>query len=772
MNYFLFGFCLTLISTILWPDIPGVLWVPGLLCLALVTWKRLPVIAGAVCAVIYFSGYMFTLFEVPDKAWVQPMQAEPVAVRGEIISFVAGEGDWIGANIRLIRPEGTVPVTRGMRLSWSNPPEVEVGQVWDFQLKLKSIASVQNQGGFNQQKYFLSRHIIAKGRVKDATLVGYSSTVRQALLDSIVPETRQVPGGGILLALMLGDKQQISDARWQQLRQTGTGHLVAISGLHLSVVSGWVYLIARIMLNWLLPVQGRRNLILALVAASIAAAVYAGLAGFALPTTRALVMLVMVLALMVSTRFASAWERLLYALFVVLLLDPLSPLGAGFWLSFSALAVILLAMTQVDVANKTVWQRTTSFIKQFVLLQLLLSLGLGLVQALLFGALSPYSIVVNLLMVPWFSLVVIPLTLLGGLLGLASQAVGNLLQVMLLPAQWALTPFVALLEWSDSWPLAWLTLSQLQLAGLISLLMAGLIYYYLPRGQSRYSLSLLPLLPAGFFILQSFILKPLQQPWQVHVLDVGQGLAVVVERNGHGVLYDTGAAYGSFTYASRSVLPFLQSRGIRQLDYLIVSHGDNDHSGGADVMRAAFPRALTVSDALPGAKLSCRPNTLSWQGLTLEILGPKAASKGNNGSCVLRISDGGFSLLLPGDIEESGETSLLARYQASGRLASTVLLVPHHGSRTSSSTDFIAAVQPELAIFSAGYGNQYGFPKQDVKQRYLEQGITTLTSGREGQITIEVRPGLEQWQVFRYRTNMSPFWYNGLFEFGATSKGG
>ncbi|MCF1437964.1 MAG: DNA internalization-related competence protein ComEC/Rec2 [Shewanella sp.] len=783
MNYFLFGFCLTLISTILWPDVPGPVWFPGLICLALLTLKRHPIIAGCLLATAYFSIYLYSMFFAPTKAWSSYQADDNQAswmVRGEIISLVPGEGDWLGANIRLLEPGGIWPAYSGMRLSWSEPPKVKVGEVWDFQVRIKGIGSVLNEGGFNQQKYFLSHHIIAKGRVLNATQVAGTESVRQHLLTAMKPLTETLVGGDLLLALMMGETGQLSDERWQQLRQTGTGHLVAISGLHLSVVSSWVFLLGIWLLGWLWPAQGRRNLLLALGAAAVCATLYAAMAGFGLPTVRALVMLLMVLVLMVSKRFASPWERLLYALFAVLLLDPLSPLSAGFWLSFAALAIILLTLRPLMTAHLSRRERMRAGVLAFVRLQLWLSLGLGALQLWLFGAVSPYSILVNLLMVPWFSLVVIPLTLLGALVCSLGLAVGIVSNLPLLLAQWGLTPFLWALHWSDSWPHAWLTLPEDWQWGLSAVLFAMLLYYLLP---GRRMVAAIPLLPLVFVAAQWGYVRLADDkaaiPWQVDLLDVGQGLAVVISRQQQAFIYDTGAAYGSFTYARRSILPFLAARGLTQVEYVLISHGDNDHAGGATVLSQTFPDATLITNAaltsnVPldggtlGAVQPCRPKHWQWQGLDLAILGPPVPLEGNDGSCVLKVSDAGFSMLLPGDIELAGEQALM---QSGKYLEAQVLVAPHHGSRTSSSIEFIQAVSPQLVLFPAGYANQYGFPKADVVQRYRDLDTATLTSGEQGQISIRVYPAREQWQVLTYRTDMAPFWYNRLFEFGVGKKG-
>ncbi len=771
MNYFLFGFCLTLISTVLWPDLPGLVWLPGLFCLALLTCKRQPLISGSLFAVIYFSGYITLLFDLPIQTLAdqnQYQQSGRVQVRGEIISLVSGEGDWIGANIRLIGPESYWPLRPGMRLSWPKPPYVKPGQVWLLEVKPKAITSVMNQGGFNQQKYFISRHIIAKGRVTEATLI---SDAPESVLAHLKTDISSMASGDILLALLLGDRSLVSDGRWQELRQTGTSHLIAISGLHLSVVSGWIYLLASLTLNRLLPSESRRNQVVAISLAACGAGVYAALAGFALPTTRALVMLLMVLLLMVSTRYASAWERLLYAMALVLLVDPVSPLGAGFWLSFSALTIILLALGAKAESPLDSKSGIKPLVLGFIRLQLLLSLGLGIVQALIFGSLSPYSMVVNLLMVPWFSLLVIPAALLGGIVAYLLALIGVDAVWPLFPAQWGLTPFTWLLEQSNSWPAVLLNVPGQWQWALPAIVCAAVIWWRAPGWRM---LGFIPALPVVVAAVQWLLIQLTPQmqsssSWQVHLLDVGQGLSVLVSRNDRFILYDTGAAYGDFTYAARTILPFIDDRGLNHLDYLVVSHGDNDHAGGADRILQRFPDASVISDSWPNAAINCRPQQLSWQYMDIDILGPSAPSDDNDGSCVLRISDGQFSVLLPGDIEAKAEASLLG---AGVALSSSILVAPHHGSRTSSSREFIESVSPDIALFAAGYRNQYGFPKPDIVARYQQAGVRTLTSGELGQISFVIEPAEKNWRVFSYRADMAPFWYNRRFEFGVAKKGG
>ncbi|MGL6011084.1 MAG: DNA internalization-related competence protein ComEC/Rec2, partial [Shewanella oncorhynchi] len=473
-------------------------------------------------------------------------------------------------DISLIKPNLILGPNAKLRLTWKDPPEVDVGQVWLFTLTPKSIASVLNQGGYNEQKQLISQHVVGKGRVIEAQLLAVSPSLRNDLISALTPELASLPQGDILLALLLGDKHLISQARWQALRQTGTGHLVAISGLHLSVVAAWVYACLLFGLSRLVSHQSRRNMTFALVTAGIGAAFYAYLAGFGVSTQRALVMILLLMLLSLLKRFSTAWERLLFALFVVLLLDPLACLSAGFWLSFCALGVILYTLViqpKEFTAVSTRRTRVGAALLQFWAIQWRLSLGLGLLQGALFGGVSLHSLWMNILAVPWFSFVVIPLAMAGFIYWWFGTAFGFSWLGLLRLSDWSLSPYAQLLDISQQLPAHWLALSDTILALGLSALIGGVLWRYVPKNKNYTSwLSLLSLLfiPALLFCITLW--SPVQNNrWAMHLLDVGQGLAVVIEKNGRGLVYDTGAAFGDdFSYAERVILPFLKAKGIQE----------------------------------------------------------------------------------------------------------------------------------------------------------------------------------------------------------------
>ncbi|WP_415776158.1 DNA internalization-related competence protein ComEC/Rec2 [Shewanella oncorhynchi] len=766
MNRFMFGFSAILLSAMLWPSLPPVSYIPYLVVGALILHRKIPVCAGGLFAVAWLTGFCLGLSRQD-----LPVLQQPIQVRGEIISLVSRNSDWLSLDISLIKPNLILGPNAKLRLTWKDPPEVDVGQVWLFTLTPKSIASVLNQGGYNEQKQLISQHVVGKGRVIEAQLLAVSPSLRNDLISALTPELASLPQGDILLALLLGDKHLISQARWQALRQTGTGHLVAISGLHLSVVAAWVYACLLFGLSRFVSHQSRRNMTFALVAAGIGAAFYAYLAGFGVSTQRALVMILLLMLLSLLKRFSTAWERLLFALFVVLLLDPLACLSAGFWLSFCALGVILYTLViqpKEFTAVSTRRTRVGAELLQFWAIQWRLSLGLGLLQGALFGGVSLHSLWMNILAVPWFSFVVIPLAMAGFICWWVGTAFGFSWLGLLRLSDWSLSPYSQLLDISQQLPAHWLALSDTILALGLSALIGGVLWRYVPKNKYYTSwLSLLSLLfiPALLFCITLW--SPVQNNrWAMHLLDVGQGLAVVIEKNGRGLVYDTGAAFGDdFSYAERVILPFLKAKGIQEIDYIVISHSDNDHAGGAPVLIEAYPKALVITDVAGFSGQDCRPRLIQWQGLSLNLLSPPQALAGNNGSCVIRIDDDRQSLLLTGDIEKQIETSLLSRaLSGEYELQSEVLVAPHHGSKTSSTEAFIDAVAPKLVLFPAGFANRWGFPKSTVVERYQQREIMGLTTGIEGQISVIFQQS--EREVKTYRGDLAPFWYNSLFRFG------
>lgn len=748
----MFGFCATIISALLWPDLLSNQQAIIVTFVAFILIRIAPMVAGSLLACAWISIYCSLLFQVGAafSANETEQMQQSVTVRGEIISLVALNRDQIRVDIELINTDAILPIPKRLRLTWKTQLVPQLGQQWQFVIKPKSITQVLNQGGFNQQKYFISQHIIGKGWVLDATLINTDIPWRVSLITRLTDVLVGLEQGDLLLAIISGDKILISSSRWQQLRSSGTGHLIAISGLHLSVVALYCAAFSLWLLTHIHPVQSRVNLRLVSLFCLISVCGYAALAGWQLPTIRAFVMLFLVVFLSFTQAHSSTWERLLIALFVVLVLDPVAILSAGLWLSFGAL-VIIFAMLNRQVLATTLAQKIIALI----VVQISLTLVLSLLQMSLFAGVAPHALWMNLLMVPWFSLVVIPISLVSFLIWLVAANwfyVDGIFEL----ANALLWPFVELIKLTYQLPYAWIAVSQQLLPNLLWVLLAILVLFCAAK---RFKvLALLLLLPVTLSLF-----KPRQESsWQVHVLDVGQGLAVVIEKNQRVILYDTGASYGDyFSYAERVIIPFLQSRALSQVDMLILSHSDNDHAGGAKVILNQYHPSVVLTDVEKYRGRVCRPHVRRWQGLTLSFMGPKVPRAGNNGSCVVKVSDGLHQVLLTGDIEKSAEKRLIKQAYS---LSADVLIAPHHGSNTSSTQAFINKVRPTQVIFAAGFNNRWRFPKAPVVARYQTMTEQLFQTGKAGQVTVKIRNN--RLQLLQYRQHIAPFWYNQTFRFG------
>ena len=649
------------------------------------------------------------------------------------------------------------PVPGKIRLSWyQNRVEIIPGQIWRLQVRLKRPYGFMNPGGLDYEGWLFQRQLRATGYVLqrlENTLLAegdgeYLQRLRYALRSKLVGVLGQAPNAALLLPLIIGERGSMSSEHWRILTATGTNHLMAISGLHIGFIAFLAFWLMRII--W--PLGGPTSLFLAspyaaMLSALVCAAVYAALAGFAIPTQRALAMLVVFLGLRLLHRQTAATHIMALALLAVLLIDPFAVLSAGFWLSFAAFSVILYGMNS-RLDTQGLWWRWGR-------VQLLLAIGLIPLLIFWFQQIPLLGMPANIIAVPWVSIFTVPLALLGALVLTISEPAGAfVLQLALKSVDiiWSVLTFLAALEFAvipvqhRSWPV-------------LLLAAAGVALLLMPAGLPGRYLGLVFFLPLAFPVTQ----KPRAGELHFTALDVGQGLAVVLRTQHHVLLYDTGARYsGRFNAGSAVISPYLRSLGITELDKLIVSHGDNDHIGGFHGLTERIQiRSIVTSvpDAFAVAEASTCDDTQRWQwdGVIFDILhpAPESGLRGNNASCVLRVSVGGQSLLLTGDIEKRAEKILLERYGR--KLAADILLAPHHGSRTSSSEAFLDAVQPHYAIFPVGYRNRFGFPKRDIIARYKKRNIRQLQTARSG--AIEFQLGAAGLALTEYRQQSRRFWH-------------
>ncbi|MFA6179164.1 MAG: DNA internalization-related competence protein ComEC/Rec2 [Candidatus Methylopumilus sp.] len=640
------------------------------------------------------------------------------------------------------------------------PLAFHAGERWRLTVRLKKPHGTANPYGFDFEAWALERNIRATGYIRQhagnqllQAAVYKPAYVVEMLREKIHQHMSRVlagkPYGGVLQALAIGDESGIVQDDWQVFLRTGTNHLMSISGLHITMLSGLafalVFAIWRRAEGLTLKLPARKA---AVLAGALAALMYALIAGFSVPTQRTIYMLAVFAWALWSGRNVAITRVLAYALLLVAVLDPWAVLAPGFWLSFGAVALISYA-----VAGRL---QRPGWLREAINTQWAVSLGLVPLLLVLFQQVSIISPLANAVAIPLVSLVVVPLTLLGSMLPIDSA-----LQL----AHLIMTGCMQLLVWLSSFPLStWQQHAPPMWT--LPIAMIGVLWMLLPRGFPMRWLGLFAFMPMLFITP----MRPDQGAMQVSVLDVGQGLAVVVQTQHHNLLYDTGPKYSSQSDSgSRIVVPYLRGAGIKRLDGMIVSHNDLDHSGGMASVLSQVPVAWFAS-SLPEAAVGvpAQPHlhcfagqAWTWDSVRFEVLHPDFASyedldiKDNNRSCVLRITSQYGSLLLTGDIEKQAEAQLLDTVP--DQLLADVVVVPHHGSKTSSTPDFVAAVKPAVAIFTMGYRNRFGHPKPAVVSRYMEIGSKPYRSDTDGAVLLDFAKD-KGIQITRWRQQERHYW--------------
>jgi len=656
-------------------------------------------------------------------------------------SSISGEGE-------------TQPWKRGLRLSWYEfPPHLIVGERWRLAVRLKRPHGLMNPGGFDQETWWFENHIQALGTVKpkllaerlDASHWSYSvNRARQILVEAISKALPDSPYLGLLQGLAVGETSAVPRGQWDVLTKTGTIHLLAISGSHIALVAGLAYWIVRKLWSWLGTVVLRIPAPRAgAVAAILAALGYAALAGLPLSTQRAAIMVTVAMGAMLMNRVLRPMRTLRLALFAVLLWDPLAVVAPGFWLSFGAVFFILYTVAHSGADSP-------SHLRTFVRVQWAVTIGLLPLLLSFFDRVAIYSPLANLIAIPWLEIGTVPVVLGGTLLlpwfptaGTLLLSAANYLLMGLLP----ILGFFATLPSSD-WGLAappkWAIVT-----GTL-----GAILLLAPRGVPARWLGCLGMAPL-FLLPQK---RPAVGEACLTVLDVGQGLSTVVRTSSHTLVYDTGPSYGNGQDAGgRIVAPYLRHEGIRTLDVLMVSHGDDDHRGGAASLLAEF-QVVRVLGSAPGGEPCIRGTSWHWDGIDFRVIHPAVGSSwsGNNGSCVLRVEWPGGSLILPGDIQRPAETELVR--ETPENLPTTVLIAPHHGSSGSSSTAFVAAVAPKLVVYSTGYQNRFGFPRQNIVDRYSSIGAQSYDTTKQGALELRLGKGISL-EPHSWREEARRYWH-------------
>jgi len=716
-------------------ELPGRGAVAGawLACAVLAALLRHPAVLG------FAAGLSLTWLQCGERLDARiatALEGVPLTITGTVASVP----QLVGGGYRFefeVDPQAGMPPR--IEVTWYEPQwRPRAADRLELEVRLRRPRGFANPGGADYEARLMREGIGATGYVRAArrsddrrdALRAAVLVARDEIAQAIRAALGERPATGIVAGLSVGLQDALSPGQWRQLARTGTSHLMAISGMHIgmfAVVAGWC---AGRVQRWRQR-RGARGAArdAAVIVGSLAALGYGALAGWSVPTQRTAIMIAIVAFALKARRRIGAGDALALGAIAVLLLEPLAPLAVGFWLSFGAVGAILL-VTGGQLGRSGV-------VRGYAQAQWAVTAGLVPVLAACFGAVSIVSVAVNMIAIPLYTLIVVPLVLIGTALLMAWPPVGTALlagTARLIEATWPLIAVPAQWSWA-TWgiaglePWAWLALCAGAAAALAPLPATGRL--------------------AGVvLVLAACAWRPMPPEAgavRFTMLDVGQGLAAVVETRHHVLVYDTGPAFRSGSDAGvMAVEPFLRHRGLRRVDVLVASHDDLDHSGGAASVAGLVPvRRLAASgmtlDAVGEVETCRRGDRWQWDGVLFEWLhpGPRRFEKDNDNSCVLRVRAGAHTVLLTGDIERRAEAELLE----GGHIErADIVVVPHHGSRTSSTPAFVRAVWPRWALVASGHRNRWGFPKPDVVERWRSAGAEVLVGSASGAIEFELHP--------------------------------
>ena len=715
--------------------------------------------------------------------------AEAAAGRARATPEPAGDDDGMApVNVATAPPGAGAPIVPSrVWLAWSrnqrddravaaSPAPLHAGQRWRLPVRLRRPHGAMNPDGFDAELWLFDQNLRATGTVRGsgalldtswAPIENARQWVRDRLLLSGGARIGEADATGALAALAVGDQAAIDGPGWEVFRNTGVAHLMSISGLHITML-GWLGG-AAIGALW------RRSERAALWLATPVAArwggvgvawLYALLAGWGVPAQRTVLMLVATALLRGAGLNWPAALVALVAMVPVTLLDPWALLQPGFWLSFAAVGLLMLSEPARRIAGdgtpergreaagasadapgrpgkrlvdilRNPGRRLGAELRGGLRAQVVASIGLAPLTLVAFQQVSLVGLVSNLVAEPWVTLVVTPLTLLGVVLPPLWQV-----------AAFALKPLLWFLAWLARWSFASVHVATAPSWSLAAGLAGGALLM-LPLPWRVRLLGLTMLLP----LLWPFVARPALGRFELVAADVGQGTAVLVRTQSHLLLFDTGPRFGEANDAGRRMLlPLMQARGDPRVDVLMLSHADADHVGGAQSIIDRLPVSALRSSLAAGNPLRANPLPHTaceagqgwvWDGVRFAILHPflgdyRPGAKPNALSCVLRVVGAdGASALLTGDVEAPGEARLVALARdrpadPAARLRSDILVVPHHGSHTSSTDAFLDAVRPRVAVIQVGYRSCYGHPAPDVVARYAAHGIAVVRTDHCG----------------------------------------
>ncbi|MFT5138898.1 MAG: competence protein ComEC [Lysobacterales bacterium] len=719
---------------LLFPVLPG-----KAVLLALITVSMIISLSRKYPAILFFlCGFAWTVVHLDSRLdqRISPLPGNKVTVTGFISDLPKSRGDMQEFRFQLSKSMGNgLPKGSKMILRWyKHPQQLKAGESWKFAIKLKPARSRLNFNGPDRERWYFAEGISVLGIV-DASgseqLVSVKKlnfpALRQKTRDSIAKILIDHQARPLILALALAEKNEIPVQAWARYRSTGTSHLLAISGMHVGLAAIMGFWLGRLLLLVLpLRIGLLFGMHLSWLSSSALAVLYSLMAGLGTSTRRALVMILVFYLVSMMKRNVTPWQGLFVALLLLLVLNPLAPLAAGFWFSFFAVSILLLQFCgHTDSGH---------WFKKLILAQTGLVIAMLPIGMFWFQQATLLGLVSNFIAIPWVSFAVVPATLLA---------------IITLPFDTWLSPFLLLsaaesvalldsiLEWiartgqgvSTTTRNPGMLLAVTASIGGIILLIPGVL---IPR-----YLGLMLLMPLALPIRHD------KQTLYVEMLDVGQGLAVLVETPNHLLLYDTGPGDGeSWSMAATSIVPAIASRANSSLDRIIVSHGDLDHAGGLFDLMPRYSQSR-INANLGQLKKGVSPCTAGdewyWDSIQFIVLHPSTGLPylGNDSSCVIEIKFAGHKVLLTGDISTSVENRLVGM----GIGPQDILFAPHHGSKSSSSKVFVETLQPKFGLISTAFQNKYNFPHPEVKERFARSGVPLLNTADCGAVKITLRNG-------------------------------
>ena len=793
------GFILVFLSGILWPSLPQITLTTFVTFILLISvkYKFPPLLIGMLAGFVWHSvcGNAYLYWQLDPRFYHQNLVIEgevkslmppPAFTFSEPLEEFKGKSianttsnkilaDRRPASTQLkfnfaIQKAGTESVLLSpvVRLSWFNPSfPLQQGDKLKLFVKLKPATGLANPDGFDYQTWLVSKSIVGLGYVKESPsnqfLVQEPSLRQQWVNRLLAYEQSHIKW---ILALTYGDRHLLDTQDWALMQRTGTAHLFAISGMHLGIVFGFVLLISKgllavLMCSW--DIKGNTKPWL-LVCPCVMCIGYAQIAGFEIPVLRALFTVLLWTTVVLCSQYWRTSSVLILLLMSFFILFPFSILGISFWFSFiSVLMIIFYVWRFPPLSDRSLMGKVLYVIK----LQLFISLVTLPIIAFTFSSLPIIAFISNLFMIPIVTFILVPLCLLAAvLLGFGAKANELLwfINECFATSFWVLNKVDAISAniFSENWQ------KTNQFDSIIAFLtnpltIIFLIICLLPAWPRKRVLLASILLFQGLHttIHAHFLLK--DSAWAVYAMDVGQGSAIVLTDKFGVMLSDTGGSFAGFSMAKTVLIPFFDAKGISTINYVLLSHFDNDHAGGIKTIT----KELKVNHVLSPENACNREDFLkanpSGKGkllsFTVQILWPLKPSSGNenNQSCVIKLEKDKHSILLTGDIEKQVEAQLVSIYQNTDILKADILIAPHHGSKTSSSVSFVRAVYPQYVIFTSGNHNRWGFPSPIVLNRYQEIGAKILNTGKQGRVKLNIDES--HIGVSRYRIDEFKRWY-------------